>query len=366
MIHIGINSSSAIFSSELDSLQILTDCPYIDFCLLAGGSELLSGRYYPYGNLVWVTELSSLIENYIAQDPDSNFVEVEFEASYGSECQTGSAYVLYCDRSFGSLFTADWLAENFLSPTRIFRLPPESYIAVRWYAVDRESRLFRVYATYADTEGNVGTYSYAHSGNGQVVHGNNVESEFIVLRDVADKIKAAHKLTDVTLLSVTIVCCKRSATYYIDPSLSSVRPYYYTNCFNVIEQLWLPAITTEKIKAERSVASIGQTAQFYDCTTSKEYEVQSGPLTSDECVQVEQMLTSPNVRTPGGSDAAIVETDFMAIEPILITDMTCELSDTDEKPNSVKFTWRYSGNRPKVALPSSPGIFDFHYNTVFS
>jgi len=89
-------------------------------------------------------------------------------------------------------------------------------------------------------------------------------------------------------------------------------------------------------------------------------------LTSDECLQVEQMLTSPSVRIPYGSDVALYDTDFDALIPIIITDFTSELSDTDEKLNSVKFTWRFAENRPKVAVPESPGIFNEKYNPTFS
>ncbi|MDE6928865.1 MAG: hypothetical protein K2P06_09090 [Muribaculaceae bacterium] len=43
------------------------------------------------------------------------------------------------------------------------------------------------------------------------------------------------------------------------------------------------------------------------------------------------MLTSPSVRIPYGPDVALYDTDFDALIPIIITDFTSELSDTDEK-----------------------------------
>ncbi len=78
------------------------------------------------------------------------------------------------------------------------------------------------------------------------------------------------------------------------------------------------------------------------------------------------MLTSTSVRIPNGPDVALYDTDFDALIPIIITDFTSELSDTDEKLNSVKFTWRFAQNRPKVAVPESPGIFKEKYNPTFS
>ena len=109
-----------------------------------------------------------------------------------------------------------------------------------------------------------------------------------------------------------------------------------------------------------------QSSEFYDITHSKEYEVESGPLTDDECLQVEQMLTSPSVKIPFGPNTAVYESDFDAMLPILITDFTCEFSDTDEKLNKVKFTWRHSANRPLMEAPLSPGIFNDKFNPTFS
>ena len=143
-------------------------------------------------------------------------------------------------------------------------------------------------------------------------------------------------------------------------------PFFYLNCFGVVEQLSLQRTTTEKVKADRSIATLGKSSQFYDVTTSKEYEVESAALTSDECLQVEQMLTSPSVRIPYGPNTSLYDNDFDALIPILITDFTSELSDTDEKLNSVKFTWRFAENRPKIAAPQSPGIFNDKFNPTFS
>lgn len=91
-----------------------------------------------------------------------------------------------------------------------------------------------------------------------------------------------------------------------------------------------------------------------------------GPLTSNECSQVEQMLTSSQVRIPWGIFSSLDETDFYVLTQIMITDFTSELSDTDEKMSKIKITWRFMDNCPKAQLKSSPGIFNDSYNPVFS
>ena len=161
--------------------------------------------------------------------------------------------------------------------------------------------------SFVNDKGQRDTYFYAHSGNGMIAHINGIMSELIYLSDIRQKIISAKKIESLTLQSVTVRCGERSATFFIDPA-----------------------------------------------------------LTSDECLQVEQMLTSTSVRIPNGPDVALYDTDFDALIPIIITDFTSELSDTDEKLNSVKFTWRFAENRPKIAAPQSPGIFNDKFNPTFS
>lgn len=40
--------------------------------------------------------------------------------------------------------------------------------------------------------------------------------------------------------------------------------------------------------------------------------------------------------------------------------------NTDEKLNKVKFTWRYSANRPLMDFPFTPGIFDNKFNPAYT
>ncbi len=226
--------------------------------------------------------------------------------------------------------------------------------------------MFRVYATFINDKGLRDTYQYVHSGNGQIAHSNGVLTEYIMLDALRDLIIERKKIESLILQSVTVRCGNRSATFFIDPALETNTPIFYLNCFGITEHIALPRTTMVKVKTDRSLASAGKTSQFYDISTSKEYEVESGPLTSDECIQIEQMLTSPSVRIPFGQDCSKYDTDFDALRPILITDYTCEFSDTDEKLNKVKFTWRFADNTPSVDMPTTPSIFNQNFNPTFS
>lgn len=366
MIRFGFYIPPVVLSSDLPDINIFTDHEFADFRLLAGGATLLEGRYYALNGSTVVSDISSIVEHFLAGNTDNNLFEFDIEATAGGETATAKMNVLYCDKATGLFLPDVWLKENFLTLSPFRRLAPESYINLSWYTTEKEGIMFRVYATFLNDKGQRDTYFYAHSGNGQIAHINGIMSELVYLSDIRKKIISAKKIESLTLQSVTVRCGERSATFFIDPALAGIVPFFYLNCFGVVEQLSLQRTTTEKVKADRSIATLGRSSQFYDVTTSKEYEVVSAALTSDECLQVEQMLTSPSVRIPYGPNTSLYDNDFDARIPILITDFTSELSDTDEKLNSVKFTWRFAENRPKIAAPQSPGIFNEKFNPTFS
>ena len=366
MIRFGYYTPSVVLSSDLQDVNIFTDHSFVDFRLSCGPSTVVESRYYAYNGTIIISDICSLIEDYLAGQTENTLSEFTISATAGDESAELSFTVLYCDRTLGLFAPEDWLRQNFLTLSQSRRIAPDDFIQLSWYTTEREGISFRVYATFINDKGVRDTYYYAHSGNGLIAHFNGIMTECVWLRQVREKIKTALKLESLTLLSVSIRCGDRSASFYIDHALAGVVPFYYLNCFGVPEHISLPRTTTEKIKTDRSIATVGKSSQFYDITTSKEYEVVTGALSSDECLQVEQMLTSPSVGVPFGPDEVMYETDFDALHIILISDFTSEISDGNDKLNSVKFTWRFADNKPKVAARNSPGIFNDKFNPVFS
>mgnify|MGYP004636561171 CR=1 FL=1 len=87
-------------------------------------------------------------------------------------------------------------------------------------------------------------------------------------------------------------------------------------------------------------------------------------LTHGECALAQQLFTADDARALYGCQED--ESDFDAMQKILITDSTCERSDFPEKPNSVKFTWRFDVRRIALPNPEQSGIFTEPYNYVFT
>lgn len=366
MIRIGYYTPGLIFSSDTPDIQVFTDHGFADVQILYGGSPLLSGRYYAVNNNVLVREISPLIEQALSDDTEFNTGQFTIEASADDEkAESVTFNAMFCNRSTGMFDPSEWLTENFLTTVRFRRIAPDGFVNLSWYTTEKEGISLHVLITYLDDSGKRQTYRWLHSGNGLIAHADGVRSVTIYLKEIRAVLKEKCKVRNPTLLSFTVRRGNRMATYFVDPALADVPVYHFANCFHIEEQLPVQGVTTSKIKADRSVASLGDTSQFYDATVSKEYETQTAPLTSDECELMEQLLTSDDVRLPYGENAQ-EESDFYAMASILITDFTSEISDGDEKLNSVKFTWRYKRNLPQVSMPTTPGIFNDKFNPIYS
>jgi len=97
------------------------------------------------------------------------------------------------------------------------------------------------------------------------------------------------------LLSFTVRCGQRSVTSFVDNSLTDLESFYFRNCFNVWDSATLPVETTAKTDIERSLAIINGSSRFYNQSTAKTYEVEAGPLTSDEAGWIGQLFSSHDV-----------------------------------------------------------------------
>lgn len=114
------------------------------------------------------------------------------------------------------------------------------------------------------------------------------------------------------------------------------------------------------------MAVVNGQARHYDRHASQTFEAETGPLLSQEARWLEQLVTSHEVVRLEPSSLSGAADDTAIPVPVLITDFTCEMQVGDDKPNTLKFTWRYADNRPSVLLSASTNVFTEHYNPTFA
>ena len=163
------------------------------------------------------------------------------------------------------------------------------------------------------------------------------------------------------LLAYTVSWGNRSFSFYVH-SYNPDITFTFRNCFNVLESVSLLAVTTAKTKVERSVAVARSLCSFYDQTTTKEYEVISSPLSMAEAQWIEQLFMSHSVRLG-------VAPDVTSLPLVLITDNSCEITDSNTEPNRIKFNWQFKDLTPRnlnVAAISSERIHQGQFTLQYT
>lgn len=358
-----------ILSSAVGEITVAVDGDFVDVTLTAtGGIVILSERYYAHGGYVTLYDLGSLIEAEMNKSGQSceDFTLRVFTDSVNNKADFCVLHILYCDRFTVCTDIPAFLRENFLTTLSVRRVAPGTALSLFFYAEQGESIAYSVAHSFrkADSEAR-----YQHSytiDSGKTADSSGIVQLNISLSSIiADAASfATARLGEISLLSFTVRCGQRSVTCFVDNSLTDLDSFYFRNCFNVWDSATLPVVTTAKTDVDRSLAIINGKSRFYNQSTAKTYEVEVGPLTSDEAEWIDQLFSSHDVFRiePDPTNSY----DPLVLAPILITDSTCEFQDGDEKLNKVKFTWRYEDNRPIVRLSASPGIFTEPYNLVFS
>ena len=370
------NFRAMMLSCHIGTISILTDKEYIDVNISTSQTgNLLSERYYATDGKVMLYDLRSLVEQ--AMRPSGLAVmQLYFEAyvnipdDHSDDYDRGGFKCIYCDRDIDIYDFEPLLRSHFLTAAASRRVAPESFMFLPFFAYFGELVNYEIFVDYVlkgtgDEER--GTRTAGHCSFKGPLQQTSASSDGVwthtifckeIQRQAEDMVGAEIELT-----AFTVRVGDRAASFFIDKSLSGTRPFYFRNCFNVPDNLFVPAVTSAKTKVDRSLAVLGSVSQFYDATCEQTYEVQSAGLTADECSLAEQMFCSDDVRTP--YESAPDDGDFDALRPVLITDSTSEIADDPEKPNTVKFAWRYTENRIAQRNPLGVGIFTEPYDYTF-
>ncbi len=359
--------TSTVLSSQMPYINISVDGDYVDVEITDNNQQIiLSERYYAYGGRVRLYDLGALFESYMREKA---WIYTNFTISLINDqlVQDDHTYhILYCDRYTECGDSDKFLLENFLTTLSIRRVAPDDTFQLSMFAKQGESRetLIRYhYRIVGDDTLRTAEFKQLEGNTVQITSVSYIILNIMELNDKAAAIEDIPKEL-IELVSFTVYCGQRSITAYVDHSMKAMDCFIFRNCFNCWEYASLPCTTKTKTKVERSTAVLTQWSKFYNQRTEKTYEVEMGPLTSDEAEWIDQMFTSYRV-SRYVTNCSEDDDPYVSTE-ILLTDADCETSDSDEKPNTVKFTWRYAENRPHIHLTipvanfSSP--FNINYN----
>lgn len=347
-----------VFSSMLRSITASVGTATVHFELRnSKGGVLLAENYAAFDDKIAVYDLNVLIE----QDMRNRNISFDtYEITVASV--THSLQVLYCDRTIDCEDIDDWLANNLLTTLRNRRIAADAEFEIYYFVPHGEIRGVFTYLIFRNrSTGDIQTLS-----PGDIIDvfdgRTRIESKAISVSGLIHSVARFNHLDedDIEPLAICLRFGSNESLFFIAKGLEFANSFTFHNCFNLPEVVTLPTITTTKTEVERSVAMLNSRCEFYDRNVVKSHTEDVGPLTSEESDWIDQLIASHSV-------ARFATDDTNTLLPVLITDATCEVSNGDEAPNSVKFTWRYADTLPVQRLgDSAAGIFNNCFNECFA
>ena len=318
---------SCVFSSELGTIGFESDSEIVEITLSCAGSDLLTFTLFTYEGQTALHDLRDVIEENMRLK--KNYCEVYSLSWQSTETVTKSFLVLYCE-SVMPLTLLDFHDKHFLSTLHTKKLSRQAQENLTYFALTGENTQKIWQAVIRMADGTLErrsvktTVSFAQTNGIQSV-------------DVShEALKEVFSLDEEKILSVLLSVGDRNFTLYFTDAVPSLR-LNFRNIFGATEQCELVASTTHKTEVERAEASIEGKTTFYNQKVVRSHEAVTAPLSSMLREWINQLFMSHEV--------------LVGNDDIIITDVSCEVTDDSSQVSSVKFTWRYADNRPHV--PSS-------------
>lgn len=309
--------------------------------------------------------IREIIENQL-EETGKSMAEINISAFGSAEIRMDKIYAVYLKHRFDGSFPA-FLRRNFLSTRKSKRLTADASERITYIVADTESAALILRITYVTAAGEVRTGKV--SVKDVVAPSNTAVCESYDVDYAGMNSLATSNFADYggKVLAVSIQLGERYYSIYF-PDFAPSMSLMFVNAFNAIETCQIDCQTTTKSKVDSSTAvGIEQTWQ-YDRRLEKTYETETSALSMPELRWFEQILNSGEV--------ALVDFSNKNEEPwadsprIIITDSTCEVSDSDAELQRIKFTWQFCDNNPELGIgyvPTTPddGIFTDEYDIIF-
>ncbi|MBE6311315.1 MAG: hypothetical protein E7080_09730 [Bacteroidales bacterium] len=323
-----------VYSSQLRDIKLATDLDKLIVALNDGETEVYRTTLYSFDGIVSIYDIRDIAEIYMLDNDRcfTAFTFYYFDAD-GKELGSFNLNTVYCTHIM-PVDAGIFASYNFLTTLTSKRIAPHSVDFLSILHGQERSEM-KAHCVTVNGEGNTVSSVITLFDLGYDDIG--IDTIRIRYDDILQKLTNQGNNVD-KLLAYSVTWGDRVFTFYVHNVILD-ETFTFRNCFNVLETVSFPSVTTTKTKVERPVAVARSRYSFYDQTTTKEYEVQLSPLTMEEAHWIEQLFISHCVRLG-------VAAELSSLPIVLITDSSCEISDSNTDLNRVRFTWQFQDKAP--------------------
>ena len=315
-----------------ETIYIGTSAEKLTIMVSVGGNVIFSSVFYPYNQVVAFRDLRSIVEaEMIEQEYDMAPLEIEAMEPSGSSSVATDIEVVSCDFKHAD-GSETFLRNHFLTTRKATVIPTNGHVLLYYmaFANQQGSNYFKIHYSYPY----IGNQFFEYTLNKQKILSNTTQVmmerlDYDTFRQIIDENVPG---SNATIHYVEIAYGNRRFTIFFTDELPQLK-MTFLNAFNLLETAYIYGVTNSKTTVDRSEAVMGRKTQYYDQTVTTKHEVETSALTKEEAEWLKQMLYSKEVR---------VWESYSNQVKVLISDITCEITDSDKELTKIKFSWRYA------------------------
>jgi len=301
---------------------------YIDI----DGATVFSTTLYPQGTTAWFYGLRSLVrEEMRAGKTALSSLSIDVDYGEGME-RYGPKYVVYSAVKFTADYDPYFLLQHFLVNRSFLTIPRSEAFELPYFYDGTES--LAPYAACSFVKN--GVYAQRQVS---LTPGSSTAPKVRFLSISPTLVKQAADTAagrDVgTLLSYDVHLGERSITVFVT-DVPPLITFFFHNAFNVPIPMFIYGTENLKTDISRKEAVCLGVTSFYNEEIVRKHEIETVALSMEEAHGMNEFLESPCVTYD-------VSEDFQNI-PVLISDITSEISDDRKEQVRLKFSWRFDDN----------------------
>lgn len=343
-----------VLTSRLDSIRARTDKTKVTVRVVRDPDgdidEFFSTTLYAFGGVVELSAVGKLIEErFRAQNRIQDMISIEVDDA------SLDFIAVYCTHLMNSDFD---LRDCFWSTAPTAVVHRGSMVSLSHY--DNGSTSYHVKVVGINEDGTIGMVEKDFSRS---IYSRDLS--FSVDSIIRYGLNQTNEETNGDLVKVSYFAVSHGEIqkiFYVvdDPEYLS---FQFRNLFNCPEVVDVVGKVKKKTAVDRDTAICGGKMRQYNQVVNQTYEVETGPLTADQVLTLEDMIASHDVQL------LMMPDEF----DVIITDHTCERDNDDDTLMTMKFTFRLVGDRPMLLgremdglVPTRSHIFSHEFTAEFA
>ncbi len=334
MINIITNFDMIYLTSQLpEKLEISTDRTSIGVTIYLQNVCAYESTMYPYNGVVTVNDLRSIVETTMkANGFGVKIMSIEVWAEGENTQMLDDIAVVYSTLK-PSVTSEEFLRNNFLMSSKSILVPRSETIDLYYFnnGAFQDQITAHINYTLLNNPDNVMTYTWNGGSTNHTYQENYLKHVSLGYNYFQIQMYIQTGMM-YRIISVIYEMGNKSYSIFFTED-GNPMAFQFVNAFGCREMAFVYGKEAIKTETEHAEAVLGRKTVYYDDKVKVTHEVETAPMTYNQAMAMNQLLTSPEVKR---------RLNNTRMPEVLLSDLGSEISTSDKDEIKLKFSWRYA------------------------